>query len=343
MKIAIYNRPGSFSDRWCEYAERIGHQVYMVDVFRTDLHEYLNGISVQALLMHPPMADQRTILAARAIVESTRLGGIRVFPTPEDFWHFDDKLSQKYIFEALRIPFPTAYAFFDKISALKWANSASYPVVFKLRAGAGSINVQLVQDRRQARVLIRRMFGRGIHSTNAAIRDVRTKLRAHKKERDWLGVFKRAPKTLLTLYRNWHDIPVEKGYAYFQEFIDGNAWDTRITVIGNRAFGFRRLVRPGDFRASGSGAIEYDPVRIDLRAVRLAFDAARKLRSSCMAFDFVVHPVTREPLVVEMSFAFKPEAVHACPGYWDDKLQWREGHVWPQDAIFDDLLRSISQ
>lgn len=31
--------------------------------------------------------------------------------------------------------------------------------------------------------------------------------------------------------------------------------DTRVTVIGHCAFGYRRYNRPGDFRASGSGRL----------------------------------------------------------------------------------------
>lgn len=343
MLIAIHDRPGSFSDRWLEYCAVRGLPVCKVDMFRTDLFPFLRSAGAGALLLHPPMADPRTMLAARAIVEAAQLSGLRVFPSVQDFWHFDDKIAQKYLFEALEIPSPTTYVFYDEPGALQWAESADFPAVFKLRAGAGSVNVRLARTHAQARALIRRMFGRGFHATNGAVRDLRTKVRAHNKQRDWLGVLTRAPQTLHTLWRGWRDVPVERGYVYFQKFLAGNAWDTRITVIGDRAFGFRRLVRPGDFRASGSGSIEYDPAAIDLRAVALAFKAAQRLRTSCMAFDFVVDPETAEPLIVEMSFAFKPETVYACPGHWSAKLEWRAGQVWPQDAILDDFVAGCSR
>ena len=36
---------------------------------------------------------------------------------------------------------------------------------------------------------------------------------------------------------------IDKNYIYFQEFIPGNEFDTRVTVIGDRAFAFRRMNR----------------------------------------------------------------------------------------------------
>jgi glutathione synthase/RimK-type ligase-like ATP-grasp enzyme len=51
----------------------------------------------------------------------------------------------------------------------------------------------------------------------------------------------------------------EKNYVYFQDFIPQNDFDIRIIVIGKRAFAIKRMVRKGDFRASGSGNIKYDP------------------------------------------------------------------------------------
>ena len=66
-------------------------------------------------------------------------------------------------------------------------------------------------------------------------------------------------------------------YALFQQWLPGNEFDTRITVIGNRAFGFRRFNRQGDFRASGSGNLDWDPVQVDPAFVQLAFRIAKRL------------------------------------------------------------------
>jgi hypothetical protein len=111
-------------------------------------------------------------------------------------------------------------------------------------------------------------------------------------------------------------------------------------VIGDRAFAFRRAVRPGDFRASGSGIIDYDVQAIDLRCVRIAFEVAQKLGTQSLAFDFIYdHQGT--PLIAEISYSYMPSAIFACSGYWDSRLNWHDEQVWPQDAILEDVLASL--
>ena len=65
------------------------------------------------------------------------------------------------MFESIKAPLVTSYAFYTKQEALLWANKASFPKVFKLRGGAGSTNVRLVDTRKEAVSLISRAFSRG--------------------------------------------------------------------------------------------------------------------------------------------------------------------------------------
>lgn len=71
----------------------------------------------------------------------------------------------------------------------------------------------------------------------------------------------------------------EKGYVYFQDFVPDNDFDTRVTVVGDRAFAYTRNVRPGDFRASGSGDIVHSIDKINRKYVEIAFDITRKVSS----------------------------------------------------------------
>ncbi|MDN5848702.1 MAG: hypothetical protein L0H63_03555 [Nitrococcus sp.] len=267
---------------------------------------------------------------------------MKVFPTAENYWHFDDKLAQKYLFDALGIPTPSTYIFFSHREALEWVKSAKFPCVFKLKAGAGSTNVSLIRNCGEAEARIARMFGRGYAPHDSAIRDVRHKMRLHRAKRDWLATMKRGPQTMHTLWRNHRDLDRERGYIYFQEFVDGNTHDTRVMIIGNRAFAFRRKVRPGDFRASGSGLCDYDPSHIDIACVKDAFAAARRIGATCMGFDFVNRRSEDRPLIVEMSYGIPPGLVFQCPGHWRSDMSWQDGHVWPQDAVLDDLLGTLN-
>ena len=80
----------------------------------------------------------------------------------------------------------------------------------------------------------------------------------------------------------------EKGYVYFQDFVPGNEYDTRLVVIGDRCFGVRRYCRKGDFRASGSGIKVYDPELIDKKCIQIAFEVANKLNTQSVALDFIL-------------------------------------------------------
>jgi hypothetical protein len=133
----------------------------------------------------------------------------------------------------------------------------------------------------------------------------------------------------------------EHGYAYFQDFIPDNEFDTRINVIaGKYAFGFTRNVRKGSFRASGSGSIDYDIGRINPRCVEIAFDIAGKLKVQSIAIDFLKNR-DGNPLITEISYAYLAEAVYNCLGHWDLQMQWHDGHVWPTDLILTYILEQV--
>ena len=306
-------------------------------MFDSDLIQQLRSAEVSKFLYHLPIFNQETQLASRAIGLSVELAGIEVFPDTRTCWHFDDKIAQKYLFEAVDIPHCPTWVFYNLENSLEWIESAIFPKVFKLRCGAGSTNVQLVRSKSQARKLAIRMFGSGVAATSGLLNDLHTKIYKHRRQHDWVDVIRRAPASFGNFLKLRREFVPERGYLYFQEFLQGNDFDTRVTIIGNRAFVFRRFVRPNDFRASGSGRIDWDPTGVDPRCVQIAFESAAKIDSQCLAFDFV-NNTDGVPVVLEVCYAFVPEAVHKCSGHWDDKKNWHEGHMWPQDAIMEDIL-----
>jgi hypothetical protein len=123
---------------------------------------------------------------------------------------------------------------------------------------------------------------------------------------------------------------LQRDYLVVQEFLPGNGFDTRITVIGNRAFGFRRFNRPDDFRASGSGRIDWNPAAIDHDSVRLAFKAAQQLRTQSLAVDIL----RREgnPVLTEIRYYYCREmrSTLSCNGW--------TGRCGRRIAILEDFL-----
>lgn len=336
--IAIHHREKSFSDRWIAYCERHAISYKVVNCLGSDIIKQLT--SCACLLWHWSHGDPSEQIAARHVIMAAEAMGIKVFPGSSTCWSFDDKVSQKYLLEAIGAPLVPTYVSYDLDETLKWIDHASYPKVFKLRRGAGSSNVKLVHSVRDARSLARRAFSSGFSPMPHYGQDVQKRFRAARSRGDLWQVIRRVPQVLSRIRHSRQMMEVERGYVYFQDFMPGNSFDTRVTIIGDRAFAFTRNVRPGDFRASGSGEIVYDIDRINCECVEIAFNVTNKIGSQSMAFDFVLGE-RRQPLILEMSYGFASEPVYSCPGYWDRGLQWHEGHVWPQDAILIDLLNEL--
>lgn len=338
MVIAIHDKPGSFSDRWIEYCRTNGVSHKIVNCHATDIMSQLRGCD--ALMWEWENLSQSDVLAGERVLRSVEAMGLRVFPDSATCWHYDDKVAQKYLLEAVDAEMVPSYAFYSLETALAWVNETTFPKVFKLARGSGSLNVFLLRTREAAQKVCRQAFSSGFKPISGLAGDFTTRVRKHRRKGDFLPLLKRLPTTLASVIQFNRTIPRERGYAYFQDFIPGNTTDTRVTIIGDRAFAFTRGVRPNDFRASGSGQIDYDMSRIDPRCVEIAFETVRRLKTQSLAFDFVKVP-TGQPLIVEISYCYLAEAVHACPGHWDSHAQWHEGPMWPQDAILDDLLNEL--
>jgi glutathione synthase/RimK-type ligase-like ATP-grasp enzyme len=336
--IAIHRRGGTYSDRWVSYCQEHGVPYRTVDCLASNIIEELR--SATGLLWNWSHLDPGEQLVARHIIMAVEAIGLYVFPSTSTCWHFDDKIAQKYLLESLGAPVVPTHVFYNLQDAVSWIDTASFPKVFKLRRGAGSANVKLVNSAMSARSLAKRAFGRGFQPVPNYMWDASRRYRVARLRHDLFGAIQRMPRVLSDIRRINHGLGREKGYVYFQDFMPGNTYDIRVTVIGNRAFAFTRNVRAGDFRASGSGDIIYDIGRIDLRCVRMALELSRRAGSQSMAFDFVLG--NDHPSIVEVSYCYDTIAVYNCEGHWDDELNWHEGHMWPQDAILIDLLKTIS-
>ena len=333
MKIAIQPVSGSYSDRWIEYCKSNNILYKLVDCYTTDITEQLEDCD--ALMWHFHHASPQSSLFARQLLFSVQQSGKQVFPDFNTVWHFDDKVGQKYLLELLKLPLAASFVFYSAYEALKWAHSASYPKVFKLRGGAGSVNVKLVKSEHEAKKLINKAFGKGFkHDSIVPFSEIYKKYRLKKLSFDvLLRSFARI--FIKTKYAKIHGR--EQGYIYFQEFIAGNDHDIRVIVIGEKAFAIKRMVRQHDFRASGSGNIRYEKDLFDEATLRLSFEMVEQLKTQCVAFDFVYQD--GKPLVVEISYGFSPAGYEACPGYWDKGLNWYEGKFNPYGWMVEEVLK----
>ena len=335
--IAIHLKEKGFSKRWSDYCQAKSIKFINVNIYDSNIINYLKENNVNILLAHLSQDDFRTNLISRSILLSIENTGIKVFPNHNTFWHFDDKISQKYIFEALNIPHASMHVFYDKIEASKWLSASTFPIVFKLRGGAGSQNVFLLRNQKEALIFLKKMFSKGMKPIRSPLHDFKNKIQRHTVKKDWRGTFKRFPDTVKNIIIVNSSMPREKGYFLVQEFLPGNSFDTRVTIVGNKAFAFRRFNRPNDFKASGSGRIDYAPEEIDKRTIILSFESAQKINSQSMAFD-IIFDKENKPVILEMSYAYVADAVYNAGGYWDKSLVFHNKPTWPEEAIIENIL-----
>jgi len=325
--------PDSSSPRWTRLLEDAGHHVRQVDVFRADILSQLRGCDgFMWRHAHIPLHRQ---VARRLLPVIEKELGIAVYPDQNTCWHYDDKITQYYLLTAANIPAPRTWVWFDYEQAMHWIESATFPLVIKLWSGSASTNVRMVHDHEQAVQWIRKLFTHGVADMNEL---------SGKGTAEFIARLRRAARVILRgagVGRPWE---LHRNYLLAQEFINGNDFDTRVVIIGNRAFAKRRFNRPGDFRASGCRNIDCNPARIDMRAVRLAFRTAQRLGAQSLALDILRRG--EEFLVVEISYTYPSYAQYECPGHWelkDDEVVWIEGRMWPEEAQIEDFLVRLEE
>ncbi|MEF9477433.1 hypothetical protein OWR28_06570 [Chryseobacterium sp. 1B4] len=127
---------------------------------------------------------------------------------------------------------------------------------------------------------------------------------------------------------------------YFQEFIPGLKYDIRLIVIGDKCYYLKRNTRDNDFRASGSGMLEFTPGDFNLEAVDIAFKTAQKLNMVSVAYDFIFDSEDK-PLMVEISYGFQPFVYDRCQGFYDAELKWHEDKVNLEYEIVQCFLKNF--
>lgn len=337
--IAIHhtNEQNSFSQRWVDYCESNGIEFKIVDCRSSRILEDIKDCA--GLMWHFSHAHQIDFQLGKTLITALESTGKKTFPNTQACWHFDDKVAQKYLLEIIEAPFINSWVFYEKTEALKFIESATFPIVFKLKGGSASANVSIVKNYQTARKKISKAFGSGFRQFDRLdlLKTTYSKFKKDKATKkdllfDFLKLFIKSD------YEKTKG--KDRGYVYFQEYLPGNDHDIRIVVIGNKAFGIKRNIREGDFRASGSGSIEYEKEKINIDCVELAFQTTLKIGANCLAFDFLMD-TDGNPRIAEISYGFSPKAYDKCPGYWNSNLEWTEGEFNPQYWMVENLLDEL--
>lgn len=321
---------------WSDYCEREGLEYSFVDLLRCDSIKLLKDFDV--LLWHFGQYNHAEMLEARSILYTAKRMGLKVFPDFNDAWHFDDKVAEMYILQALGAPIPKSRVYYDKDTLKKDVESGliEIPIVGKLRTGSGSHNVKLLKSKHALMSYASKMFSGGYNPAPSLLYKTTSNIRSSHNKEQFMSKLKRAPEFLRTLAGAMR-FPHEKDYVYLQQFIHNEGYDMKVVVVGDKCAFLVRPVRSHDFRASGGGEVFFDQKFFRKQIIESAFRVSDELGSRCMGYDYVVNKDTGEGVIVEISYGFSHKAIMASGGYYDRDCNW---HNEPLNAP-EELLRNL--
>lgn len=338
IKIAVHYDPSykdSFGFKWIEYINRNnGCLAIPVNMFDSDIMKVISDVdAVMWHYRHYIPCDKKL---AGHILDAIEFDQKKiVFPNHNTRWHFDEKVSQYYLLESYKVPHVDTHIFWNYYEALNFIEQCNYPKIFKLSTGAGSANVVKLSNYNQAKEKLDLMFGNGIGSYSMnEFSIIKHKISLRKRIKNAINGFLNKEKTVIGNY------DIQKNYFYIQEYLEENHFDIRIVVVDDKIMGFIRYNRDNDFRASGSGLIDYDISKIPEDALIIARDLSKKAGFQSMAYDFLMK--NGEPVINELSYCFMNTALQKCKGYWDFNLKWHhENNIDIEEFQVIEILKEL--
>ena len=338
VKIGIHKREGSYSDFWIEYCEKKGICYQILNAYDNNIVDQLSDCD--AFMWHYHHGSNKDKLFAKQLLFSLESIGLIVFPNFKTGWHFDDKVGQKYLFEAYGIKCAKTYVFYDKKEALAWVNSTVFPKVFKLRRGAGASHVYLIKSWREAIKFINKAFGCGFKAFSGWNYFKNAVKLYCSKTLSLPGVIKAFGRVFIVPH-SIKNLPRESQYVYFQEFIPNDGYDFRLEIVGDKAIAMVRFVRKNDFRASGGHMDYFNHELITKEVINFGFEIADKLGTQSCALDIVRHKETKELFLIEISYCYGVDQDEFNHGYWDRDgilhLEKFNGLEWMVDEVIESV------
>jgi hypothetical protein len=326
----IYSERGFFND-WVKICQNNNIQYKVVYI---DSNNLIDEIKVCDHILWNWYHDEpfNSLFSKKINILLSSHYNSNIYPDIKTIQTYDDKLLQKYIFELYDIKHPNTDVFYKKEEALDYLNKTKFPLIFKLSSGAGSYNVKKINNLIEGKKIIIKSFGKGFK-----------KIDRYTLFKDAMSGIDSFYSKLKAFYRLFYKTefekvsPREKKYVIFQEFMPNNSYDIRIVVIYNKAIGFVRYNRKNDFRASGSGFINFDVNLIPESVIRDSFKISKKLQTQTLALDFLVEENNHK--VIEVSYAFSNETYLDCQGYWNEDIKFTKSKIKIAEWILNGLIK----
>lgn len=325
----------NWSIKWIEICKENGIPYEVVDGYEPSL--VLSCEKYSAVLWHFGNYSPRDMMEARNILYAISRKGVPTFPDYNTAYHFDDKIAEMYLLQAVGASIPDSVAFFNKDDCIEYLKSAEYPIIAKLKAGSGANNVKKLDSYHEAVRYANRMFGKGYNPAPSLVYKSFSKIQSTHDWKTFVSRFKRIPEFLRTR-RGGKLLPRERGYCYFQQFIPNDGFDIKVVICNEKLSFICRNVRQHDFRASGGGTLYYDRSVITKDLIDIAFQASDAIGCQCMGYDFVIDSRIGKPMIIEMSYGFDSDAVKDAGCYWTRDGVYHNGSLDVPADILEEVL-----
>lgn len=300
-----YHILGSYYLRYKRFLDfnQIPHKV--LNLYRSDWLQQCQDLDVVIASYASEPSRLNELMAKVGILENFHHK--ICYPSARDLWSYEDKVRTFFLVREYGYSHARTFITHDKTEAMEYAETASYPLVSKIKTGSCSRGVDLVYTKKQALKIIDRNFALGRKAL-------------------WTYSF-------------------EKDYVYFQEFVQDATYDLRIFIVGDVIAGYRRRMKGKDFRASGVGIL--DRALFPNDALETAIALKEKWNTTILAVDFVDTNKSREHKIIETSISFgldypeylEKEGIRVFYQKTDAGVKLREGCFWVQDFIIIELIR----
>ncbi len=232
------------------------------------------------------------------------------FPSFDELWSYEDKIRSYYLYSNFGLPVVPTFISNSRTEAMEFINSTVYPIISKIATGSSSFGVRMIKNKRSAFNYVNYCFS------------------------------KVGKKTYWPFAR-------QINYVYFQQFVENAKYDLRIIVVGNKAVGYYRYPKSGDFRASGAGILEKKALPEE--AMKIAFRTKQLLRATSLAVDMIYSEQTKTFNIIETSVfcgidTAEQLIIDGIPGYYEfdgESFTFREGRFWVQEMALKDFFEGL--
>jgi hypothetical protein len=197
--------------------------------------------------------------------------------------------------------------------------SFNYPVVLKPGSGAGSSGVQLLKDSKQAKKCVKDISWCG----------------------DYLWIIKEIIKRLIR--KNYQPYSLYRRKFIIQKFIPDLAYDYKVLIYGRRVFIVRRDVRENDFRASGSGKLNW-PKDASEQLLNFAWQLFEAFDVPHASFD-IAETESAYHLIEAQFVDFGPATLERSDHHWlRNTTGWErfEGQVELERTFVEGVIRYVN-